>query len=203
LTTITAVSHGWLGEKRSIEMKQILHTERLLLRPFTQDDFAAVHAYASNPENVKYMIWGPNNEAQTKSFIDNTIKQAEAKPRTNYDFAIVLKETGVLIGGSGIYLDNDKNQANLGWILHKDYWKQGYGTEFATALLKFGFEELKLHRIYASCHAENYGSYRVMERNGMRREAHFIKARTGFAGYRDEWQDELVYAILAEEYFKG
>jgi RimJ/RimL family protein N-acetyltransferase len=90
----------------------------------------------------------------------------------------------------------------LGWILHKDYWKQGYGTEFAAVLIKFGFEKLNLHRIYVTCHADNYGSYRVMERNGMRREAHLIKARKGFAGFRDEWQDELVYAILAEEYFK-
>jgi RimJ/RimL family protein N-acetyltransferase len=146
------------------------------------------------------MIWGPNNEEQTKSFIDNTIKSAETEPRTNYDFAIVLNETGTLIGGGGIYLDSDKNQANLGWILHKDYWKQGYGTEFAAALLKFGFEKLNLHRIYVTCHADNYGSYRVMERNGMRREAHHIKARKDFTGFSEQWQDEFLYAILYDEW---
>ena len=119
----------------------------------------------------------------------------------HYDFAVTLKSTGQLIGACGIYMDNAGEQANLGWILHKNYWKQGYTTEAAKALIAFGFNELKLHRISASCHTLNYGSYRVMEKCGMRREAHFIKNRRGREGIDDEWLDEYIYAILDNEWF--
>lgn len=68
------------------------------------------------------------------------------------------------------------------------------------ALLAFGFEELKLHRISASCHPDNYGSYRVMENCGMSKEAHFIKNRRGREGIDEEWLDEYIYAILESDW---
>ena len=117
-----------------------LKTERLVLREFQRDDFEAIHAYASNPDNVKYMIWGPNDQAATESFIDECIKQKDSSPRSHYEFAITLK-TGPLIGGCGINLDDGLRQANMGWILHMDHWKQGYAPEAGKALLRFGFEE--------------------------------------------------------------
>ncbi len=112
-----------------------------------------------------------------------------------------LISTGKFIGGSGIYLNKRLDQAELGWALHMDHWKRGYGTELAAALIKFGFEELKLHRIYARCNAKNYGSYRVMEHNNMRREGLFIKRRRGRSCDEEKWADEYQYAILDEEYF--
>lgn len=68
------------------------------------------------------------------------------------------------------------------------------------ALLAFGFEELKLHRISASCHPDNYGSYRAMENCGMSKEAHFIKNRRGREGIDEEWLDEYIYAILESDW---
>lgn len=177
-----------------------LKTNGLILREFKANDFSAVHEYASNIDNVKYMIWGPNDEKATKLFIDSCIQWQSKSPRLHYDFAVTLKSTGKLIGGCGIYLEGDLTQGTLGWILHKDYWKQGYMTEAAKALLSFGFEKLKLHRIYASCNIENYGSYRVMEKCGMRREAHFIKNRRGRKGIDAEWISEYIYAILDSEW---
>jgi len=177
----------------------ILETKRLIIRPLNQNDFEAVHSYASVPENVKYMIFGPNDEKATRDFLAQAEEKWKANPITEYEFAIVLKDTGAVIGGCGIYL-RAKSEAMLGWILHRDYWKQGYGTEFAKTLLKFGFEELKLHRIYATCNTENYGSYRVMEKCGMRREAHFIKNRFGRVDDKEVWYDEYHYAMLDEEW---
>jgi len=179
-----------------------LETERLILRPFIENDFAQVHAYASKLENVSYMLWGPNDEDDTRNFIAETIQKAEANPRKHYDFAIILKESEQAIGGCGIYLNDEMNQGMLGWILNMNHWKRGYGKEVAAALLKFGFEELKLHRIWATCHIDNYGSYRVMEYNGMRREAHFVKARFGRVCDKKQWYDEYHYGILREEYLK-
>ncbi|MDR0838328.1 MAG: GNAT family N-acetyltransferase [Oscillospiraceae bacterium] len=169
-----------------------LNTERLILRPFTTEDFDAAYSWGSNPANTRYMSWGPNDEEQTRGFIGQT------KP--GRDFAVVLRETGAVIGSCGIYADDASDTAELGWILHMDYWKRGYGTELGGELIRYGFEELKLRRIFAPCAAVNYGSYRVMERNGMRREATHVKAF--WARVDKEWIDRAEYAILAEEYFK-
>lgn len=172
-----------------------LETKRLILRPWEESDFEAVHSYASVLENVRFMPFGPNSEDETKAFIARSIEKNHTDPQTNYVYAISLKKSGVVIGGCEISKSNEF-EASLGWIIHRDYWKQGFGSELAGTLIKFGFEELKLHRIYATCDAENYGSYRVMERNKMRREAHFIKKNFR----RGEWRDELVYAILDVEW---
>ena len=170
--------------------KEILETERLILRPLTLDDFEAVHSWASNPENVRYMFWGPNTEEQTKEFLGIT--------KAGKDFAVVLRESGQVIGSCGIYPDSANDKAELGWILHKDFWKQGFGVEICGELIRYGFKDLNLRRLFAPCAAVNYGSYRIMERNGMRREA--LHKKAFWARIDKEWVDEVVYAILAEEY---
>lgn len=173
--------------------KDTLETGRLILRPLTIDDFEAVHSWASNPANTRYMFWGPNDAGQTQDFLNSVI--------SGRDFAIVLRGFDKVIGSCGIYPDADNDTAEIGWILHMDYWKRGYGTELGGELIRYGFEDLKLRRIIAFCAAVNYGSYRIMERNGMRREALHIKS---FWGRVDkEWIDRAVYAILAEEYFQN
>lgn len=168
-----------------------LATERLILRPLVNDDYDAVQAWAGNPENTRYMAWGPNAEEHTRQFLSSV--------RAGRDFAAVIKENGIVAGSCGIYADDDYDTAELGWILHMDYWKRGYGTEIGGELIRYGFEDLKLRRIFAPCAAVNYGSRRVMERNGMRREALHVKAF--WARVDKEWIDESIYAILAEEYF--
>lgn len=178
-------------------MKQI-ETERLILRKFTEDDFDAVHSYAGCSENIKYMIWGPNTELQTQEFINNAINEAERQPCTNYQYAAVLKQTGKLIGACNLAICGD--EAEIGWILHKNYWKHGYGTEMGKAMLELGFDKCRLHRIIAHCDVENYGSYRVMENIGMRREGLFIEGRPAYKGSDKKYSDEISYAILREEW---
>jgi RimJ/RimL family protein N-acetyltransferase len=175
-----------------MNIKETLETKQLLLRPLTVNDFDAVHSWASNPENTRYMGWGPNSEADTRAFL--------SMARSGFDFAVVLKKTKNVIGSCGIYPDNDNDMGELGWILHKDHWKCGYGTELCGELIHYGFKLLQLRRTVAPCAAVNYGSYRIMERNGMRREALHIKSF--WARVDKEWVDELKYAILSEEYHR-
>lgn len=172
-------------------IKDKLFTERLLLRPLALEDATAMQTFAGNPKNVRYMAWGPNSLDATVDFIKTT--------RVGCDYAIILKDTNKLIGSCGIYPDDKNDTGNLGWILHMDYWKCGYGTEFAKELVRYGFEDLKLRRIIAECVAENYGSYRLMERCGMRREG--LHKQSMWANVDKEWKDTASYAILAEEYF--
>jgi RimJ/RimL family protein N-acetyltransferase len=175
-----------------------LETKRLILRKFTEDDFAAVHNYASCAENIVHMIWGPNNEEQTRDFIRMAIGRANETPCINYQYAAIAKDTNSLIGACDIALTGD--EAEIGWILHRAYWKQGYGTEMGKELLRFGFDELGLRRILAHCDAENIGSYRIMEKIGMRREGCFIEGRPAHKMSDKKYSDELSYAILKDEW---
>jgi len=176
-------------------MKQ-LETERLILRKFDEDDFSAVHSYASCAENLTYMQFPPNGEEGTRSFINMAIAETQRELRKKYIYAVVLKADGNLIGGCEISVD----EGNLGWILHRDYWRQGYGVEIGKELLRFGFEELNIRRIIATCDVENTGSFRIMEKIGMRREGLFLDARTTNNLLGREYADELVYAILKNEW---
>ena len=124
-----------------------LETERLILRNFTEDDFDAVHSYASCLKNVIYMLWGPNTEEHTWAYINTAISKANETPCTVFIYAVVMKYTNNLIGACNLTIVNE--EAEIGWILHRDYWNQGYGTEMGNALLRLGFEDLHLHRIIA------------------------------------------------------
>lgn len=70
----------------------------------------------------------------------------------------------------------DNSQAEVGWLLHKDNWKQGYGTEIGNRLLELAFNELNLHRVTAHCDVKNYGSYIVMENIGMEKKTCLLRA---------------------------
>ena len=175
-----------------------LETARLTLRKFTLDDLDAVQSYASVRENIRYMEWGPNTIEQTQAFLNMAMTMAEETPCQDYQYAAILRDTGRLIGGSNLAIKG--NRAEIGWILHQDFWKQGLGPEMGRAMLGLGFDELQLHRITARCDAENYGSYRVMEKIGMRREGLFIEGRPADKLSDQNYGDELTYAMLKDEW---
>lgn len=175
-----------------------LETERLLLRAFEEKDIPAVQSYAGYSENILYMVWGPNSENETRNFVNMAISYAEKEPCKNHQYAVVLKENNILIGACDLSLSGDEGE--IGWILHRNYWGQGYGSEMGKTLLSFGFDELGLHRIIAHCDAENQASYRLMEKIGMRREGLFLEARPANKIANTKYSDELSYAILKDEW---
>lgn len=91
-------------------------------------------------------------------------------------------------------------QAEIGWALDPAVQGSGLGTELARELLAIGFDELSLHRVTAICFAENTASMRIMEKIGMRLEAHFVADSL----HREEgWLDSLSYGLLASEWASG
>ena len=174
-----------------------LQTDRLLLREFREEDWRDAHEYGSDAETVKYMPFGPNTEAETKDFISRTLVRQKEAPRLFYDFAIVKKLDKKLIGSCGInVVDAVNKESMVGYILNRKYWNQGYVTEAARAVVAFGFEQMNLHRIIASCDPENTGSYRVMENIGMQREGHLRQEKM----FKGVWRDFLLYSILENEW---
>lgn len=175
-----------------------LESDRLKYRQFTMDDVDAVHGYAGVVDNVIYMMWGPNTKEQTEAFIDQAMVWSKEIPCTNYQYAAVLKESGELIGGCNLAISD--NEGEIGWILHKDYWRQGYGAEMGQEMLRLAFDELNLHRVSAHCDKENVGSYKIMEKIGMRREGVFLESRPAHKLSNREYGGELSYAMLGDEW---
>ncbi|WP_151737257.1 GNAT family N-acetyltransferase ['Paenibacillus yunnanensis' Narsing Rao et al. 2020] len=172
-----------------------LESQRLLIREFTDEDYGAVHSYASDPAVTEYMLWGPNTGEQTADYIRTVQEWQWQEPRTSFEFAVVLKDSGQLIGGCGLYV-SEPRQGEIGYCFNSLYWKQGYASEAGEALLHFGFGELGLHRIFATCRPANTGSAKVMQKLGMTCEGLLREHRRK----GETWHSSLVYAILEDEY---
>lgn len=108
-----------------------------------------MHAYASDPETVRYMDWGPNTESDTKGFIKRAVTYQSSRPRTYHELAVTLRATSELIGGCGIEKRPARKEGVIGYCFNKAYWGKGYAAEATRALLAFGFTRLALHRIIA------------------------------------------------------
>lgn len=178
-----------------------LESERLIFRKFRQSDFPIVYDMLSNIENMKYRSSEPKNEDEAHQYLNWAIECAEQNPCVNFRYAVELKGTGELIGSCELYF-TDKDPAELAWELHRNYWRKGYGTEIGHTLLKLGFETLKLRRIVADCNTLNKGSWGIMEKIGMRREAHYVKSYRGNSALNYAWCDKYLYAILREEWLE-
>jgi len=174
-----------------------LSTLRLNIREYLEEDFEEVHAYSCDPETVRFMTWGPNAPEDTRDFIQLAISHQSVEPRTNFHFVVTLRGIDEIIGGCGIHIRRQEHHgAEIGYCFNKQFWGQGYATETMGVLLKFGFEQLRLHRIIATCDPRNLGSERVMQKNGLRKEAHFRQE----LWQKGEWRDSLLYAILESEW---
>jgi RimJ/RimL family protein N-acetyltransferase len=169
-----------------------IHTPRLLIREFAPGDEADVHEYAADPEVVRFMVWGPNTPQQTSEFLARKLAP-HPEPRWEFELAIVLKAEQKLVGGVGLRIRSvTQREGDIGYVLARSYWNRGIVTEAARAMLDFGFGELNLHRIYATCDADNRGSARVMEKLGMKYEG--LMRQNAFE--KGRWRDTLLYALL-------
>ncbi|RYE25897.1 MAG: N-acetyltransferase [Sphingobacteriales bacterium] len=175
-----------------------LHTEHLSLRTITLADLNIVHDLHSLPETDQYNTLGIPENVETTHNIVNAWLQNQNGP--SHTFIIEERDNGAFVGI--ISLSNSQNKWQRGEIwykLHKDHWCKGYGTEVVKEIIRFGFENLKMHRIEAGCAVDNLASARVMEKSGMQREGRKRKVLP----IRGEWHDGFSYAILEEDYYKS
>ena len=175
-----------------------LETDRLLLRPFAPSDHDALHAIFSREEVVRYLYEGPHDEDEVQRRLDLKITQRSIeRPGDILRLAVLSKANGRVIGDVVLHwMDDEHRSAEVGFALHPDHQGKGYTTEAVQVLLRVAFEVLGLHRVFGRTEARNVASARVMEKLGMRQEAHFVENEF----VKDEWQSELVYAILDREW---
>src|SRR5690606_24018381 len=111
--------------------------------------------------------------------------------------AVERLDTGVLVGDVNlVWTNREHRQGEIGFVLHPAHHGRGFAREAGAVMLRLGFDELGLHRIVARCDGRNVASTRVMEKLGMRREAHFRENEI----VKGEWTDEIVYAMLSTEW---
>lgn len=172
-----------------------LKTNRLLLRPLDITDLDAVHAYASDKENTMFMLWLPNDtKEETAQFLSKVTNEWKKDNPGYYEFAVTLD--GKLIGAVSINLNAEKTMGELGWILHKRYWKKGYATEAAFAIKDFAVNTLRVSKLVAHCDYRNMASYRLMEKIGFCLEDDCAN-RTYFRS--GETVKELTYSFIKSD----
>lgn len=170
----------------------IAETERLILRRYQMEDLQDLFEYLSDPKVVEFEPYKPMSMEETKENLEWRIGTEEM-------IAMELKSTHKMIGN--VYLGKREFEAlELGFVLNRKYWGNGYATEGCKALMRQAFSN-GIHRIYAECDPVNVNSWRLLEALGFRREAH-LRQNVWFWKDEDEkpvWKDTYVYATLDME----
>ncbi len=179
--------------ERCIQMK--LSTERLELRPLEERDLAHMQRYATRPAFYRYIAIEEQTPETIAEFLEKRLEEQHDNSDRTY-FAIEPKDLGFIIGATRIEIrSRDHRQGDLGYALDSDYEGRGYMTEAVQRLIIFGFEELQLHRIWATCDIDNDPSWHLMERVGMTREG--VMRDDKFL--RGRWRNSYLYSILASD----
>jgi RimJ/RimL family protein N-acetyltransferase len=175
-----------------------LRTARLLLRPFRHDDLDGLFAIHSDEDVARWLYHGPRGLEETRRLLGRKVDGDALRGEGEWlSAAAVLQSTDELVADvSLLWASETHRQGELGFVVHPAHQGRGYATEASRPLLDFAFGALGLHRVVGRLEPRNVGSARVLEKLGMRREAHLVENEW----VKGEWQSELVYAILAREW---
>lgn len=173
-----------------------MHTKRLTLRLLAPQDAEPMEHWASDKEvaDTTLGIPHPYPAGSSTGFIQGRMEAAERGD--GYSFAVLRTHDDSFLGVVGLHLQQQHNSAEMGYWVGRPYWGSGYCTEAAERVLQFAFEELGLNRVYAAAMTRNPGSYKVMEKLGMKHEgvlrSHIRKG--------DVYEDLTYYGVLRNEF---
>ena len=179
-----------------VSQQPTIETERLELRPHTLDDASELQRLIGDRDiaATTLNIPHPYEDGMAEEFIQ--ARQEKFEKGESVDFAIVHRAQNSLIGGIGLVIDMQNERAEIGYWIGKPYWNQGYCTEAAQAVLKYGFEVLGLNRIHSRHFTRNPASGRVMQKIGMQYEG---RLRQNIKKW-GKFEDMEVYGILKGDY---
>ena len=144
-----------------------LITGRLKLRKISIEDIPSLVKYANNKKIADKILNIPYPYQEPDAVFRISYAYQGFKNKIRYVFAIIFQENEELIGEISLHLDNSKKIAQLAYWIGEPFWSKGIATEATGAILKFGFDNLNLHMIFAECVAENKASEKVLLNNGM------------------------------------
>lgn len=175
-------------------MTTIIDTSRLILRPINKSDAQHILDYRSDAETNKYQGWIPTTIEDVYTFIEKLPSTINI-PESWYQLLITKKEGQEIIGDIGIHFI-DEEQVEIGSTLSKVHQRKGYASEALKGVIDYLFNDLIKHRITASIDPRNGSSIALVEHLGLKKEAHFRKSLF----INEEWVDDVIYAILREDY---
>lgn len=171
--------------------------EDLIIRRPVESDLVDFLAYRNGGRGSELQAVEPMDRAAAVRFLDRQAKLEVGAENSWVMFAIEFRPEGRVIGEVGVYVHGGvSRRGDMGWALHEDYRGRGYASKAARVLLRYAFEVENLHRVTASCASANKASLRLMERLGMRQEAHTQKS----IWIGGAWHDEYTYALLKDEW---
>jgi len=174
-----------------------LETRRLILRQLTPEDVTALLKHFGNPEVVKFLEMNP---LKTIHQANEWLKwmQSFFASKDGLRWGVVLKEgDGSVIGSAGLGgWNREANYAEIGYDIVRPYWRQGYGTEVARALVEFAWEHMNLNRIEAEIVAGNEASSHILKKLGFKQEG-VLRQRVFKGG---QYWDVLLFGLLRHEY---
>ena len=175
-----------------------LDTERLTLRPFVESDFEAMHAMRSSPEVVRYLYEEPFSPEQTWDWLRRMMAgSAWANEGDWLSVAVVERASGTTVGDLAFHWVSERDRtAEIGFVFDPRHQGKGFATEAARAVVDWAFTTGGMRRVIGRLEARNAASARVLEKLGMRLEAHFVENEW----VKGEWGSELVYAVLEHEW---
>jgi len=175
-----------------------LETERLTLRPFVESDFAAMHTMRSSPEIVLYLYEKPFTPEQTRDRLRRMMENSAWVREGDWlSVAVVERASGITVGDLAFHWVSERDRtAEIGFVFDPRHQGKGFATEAARAVVDWAFTTGGMHRVIGRLEARNAASARVLEKLGMRLEAHFVENEW----VKGEWGSELVYAVLEHEW---
>lgn len=177
-------------------MQPTFVTERLTLRPLQLTDASSIQQLAGQKDvaSTTLSVPYPYPDGAAESFIAATHERYNKNLGST--FALISNETNELVGCAGMHIVSDYDRAELAYWVGKPYWGQGYATEAAQRILEYGFNELKLNRIWAAAMDSNPASSMVMQKIGMKYEGKLIQHIKKWG----EYEDLVYYGITIGEY---
>ena len=176
-------------------------TERLALRPYGEGDLDALYDMVRRPEVVRYLYWDVHSREDAAGMLARRITCDAIRAEGDWlVLAVTLRETGAVLGDVVLKWESQEHrQGEIGFVFHPRSQGKGYAHEASREVLRLGFEYLGLHHIVGRCDARNTASSGLLERLGLRREAHLVQNEW----VKGEWTDELIYAMLGSEWGAG
>lgn len=178
--------------------RTVFITDRMFIKEVTLEDVYDIHQLHLLPETDQFNTLGiPESMSVTSELVKKWLDEQNLDPQPSIVFCIQLKVTKQFVGLIGINLGKSNfRNAEVWYKIHVDHWNKGYTTEAIQEILRFGFKDLKLHRIEAGCATKNIRSIRVLEKAGMIREG----TKRKNLPIRGKRYDSYIYAILKGEF---
>jgi RimJ/RimL family protein N-acetyltransferase len=172
-------------------------TERILIRQLMPQDAERLYEYRSDPIVARFQSWHCDSVEQYREFAESLKHLNPDTPDTWFQLALVHRLSGELIGDCGLhFFSHEPRQTEIGITVSPAHQRQGYAAEILRAVLEYLFIDLDRHRVFASVDPRNAAAVALFERIGMRKEAHMVES----LWIKDEWVDDVIFALLEQEW---